>query len=123
MRRTILLVTAMAAALVLAGGVAYAVTKTCETVCKGTDNRDVLIGTSADTSFYGFKKGDQITDTAKHDNDLVKAGSGNDVINVREGGNAQNEADVVDCGEGYDTVYADANDRVNEENCEVVYRS
>ena len=87
--------------------------------CKGTDGRDVLVGTDANTHFYGFDKGDSISDTAKHDQDTVKAGAGNDVIAVREGGNAPNEVDTVSCGDGKDTVHADDNDIVRS-NCEVV---
>ena len=46
----------------------------------------------------------------------IYAGAGNDVIYTRDG-----QRDVVDCGPGRDTVYADKKD-VIARNCEVVYR-
>ena len=122
MRRIITMLTVGAVLLILSPGVAYAVTeKICSTTCKGTGDRDVLMGDEGDTHFYGFDKGDSITDTAKDDADTVKAGAGNDVINVREGGNSPKDVDIANCGAGDDTVYADANDIVRS-NCEVVHR-
>jgi hypothetical protein len=47
--------------------------------------------------------------------DKVLAGSGNDIVNVRDGVRAE----TVSCGSGADVVYADANDTVLPD-CETV---
>lgn len=94
---------------VLTAGAAYAVTKVCNTTCEGTKKRDTLTGTAADTTFYGKRGGDRITDIAGPDNDVVYAGRGNDTVNVEDNvqGNNKDNADYVDCGPGYDTVFFD----------------
>lgn len=122
MRRIIVLLAAILVVTSMAAATATAITKTCSIACKGTDGRDSLTGDSSDTHFWGFEKSDEITDTDNHDQDSVKAGAGDDLVNVREGGNASNEVDIVNCGKGHDTVSADFNDQVNA-NCEVVHRS
>jgi hypothetical protein len=56
MKRITLLLTVMATALLVASGVAWAVTKTCPPhlqVCSGTSGDDVLKSTSQDNNMYG----------------------------------------------------------------------
>jgi hypothetical protein len=64
MRRLVLLLAAMASALVLASGVAWAVTKTCPPdpkICWGTSGADVLKSTSKDNNFAGKGGNDTYT--------------------------------------------------------------
>src|SRR3712207_6148259 len=93
----------------LAGGLAYAVTTTvCDTpTCEGDDDRNNLIGTSINNTIYGYGRSDTITDIAGPDKDVIFAGRGNDVINVKEGTTNPHDADHVRCSAGYDTVYYD----------------
>jgi hypothetical protein len=113
LQRIVGFLVATSAMLLLAVGMAYAVTKVCDkTTCKGTDNRDVLTGTQIDNIFYGKAKGDTITDNVaiNHDHDVVYANRGSDVINVREGNQNPQDFDTVRCGLGTDTVYFDKTD-------------
>jgi Ca2+-binding RTX toxin-like protein len=80
-RRAVLLLVAMGAALVVVGGVAYALTfitcepgSTLENLCVGTDGPDNITGTSGDDVIH-----------AKAGNDTVDALGGND-YSVRGGG-------------------------------------
>ncbi len=118
-RRVILALTIAGMMLVLSAGVAFAVTKVCDQrVCRGTGKADVLIGTEINNTIYGRGGGDDIRDTAGgKDVDRIIAGRGNDTIDVRDG-NSRDDADYVDCGPGFDTVYADNNDITVR--CEVV---
>ena len=107
LRRIVTVLAVGALLLVLMAGAAYAVTKVCDTTCKGTNKRDTLTGTAADTTFYGKRGSDRITDIAGPDNDVVYAGRGKDTVNVMDNvqGNNKDNGDYVDCGSGYDTVF------------------
>jgi Ca2+-binding RTX toxin-like protein len=108
-RRIAALFAAIAAMALLAGGLAYAATKVCDTpTCKGSDNRDNLTGTQISNTIYGYQRADTITDIVGPDRDVIYAGRGNDVVNVKEGTTNPNDADHVRCSAGYDTVYYDA---------------
>ena len=72
MRRTVLLLTVVAATLILASGVALAVTKI------GTDGPDTLRGTDRDDNLWGKGGDDAIFDMAGRDNLL--GGSGDDGV-------------------------------------------
>jgi Ca2+-binding RTX toxin-like protein len=76
MRRFVLLLTAMAATLVVASGVALAVTRI------GTDGPDTLRGTNGDDNLVG--KGGNDTLLALAGNDTLLGGPGKDIVN---GGN------------------------------------
>ena len=68
MRRTVAVLAAMTVISLLAVGMAYPATKVCDTpTCNGTDKRDT------------------IADSGGPDQDTIYAGSGRDVIDVREG--------------------------------------
>jgi len=103
------LLAAIMVTVLLAGGLAYAVTTTvCDTpTCEGDDDRNNLIGTQINNTIYGYGRSDTITDTARIDKDVIYAGRGGDVINVKEGTDNPHDADYVRCSVGYDTVYYD----------------
>jgi hypothetical protein len=93
-----------------AGGLAYAAvtTQVCDTpTCEGDDERNNLMGTQIDNTIYGYGRADTITDIARIDKDVIYAGRGGDVINVKEGTDNPHDADYVRCSDGYDTVYYD----------------
>jgi Ca2+-binding RTX toxin-like protein len=108
MRRTALLLAVMAAALVVASGVALAKNYL------GTDKGEKIVGTKyADTI---SAKGDEDVvrglagaDTIRggNDKDNQYGGRGNDLIFTQGG-----FRDLVNCGEGIDTAYVDSKDRV-----------
>ena len=108
--RAIALLAVLVVMMLLASGLAYAVTtKVCDTpTCEGNNQRNNLIGTQIDNTIYGYKKSDTITDTVGTDKDVIYAGHGRDVINVKEGTTNPHDADYVRCSYGYDTVYYDA---------------
>ena len=108
-RRTVALLAAILVMVLLACGLAYAVTtQVCDKpTCEGDDGRNNLIGTQIDNTIYGYGRTDTITDTARIDKDVIYAGRGNDVINVKEGTDNPHDADYVRCSIGYDTVYYD----------------
>ena len=109
MRRTALLMLAvMAAALVVASGVALAKNYV------GTDEAEKIVGTKyadhinakgGDDVVLGWAGPDKIR--GGNDNDKQYGGRGNDVI-YTEGG----FRDLVNCGKGIDTAYVDSKDRV-----------
>ena len=81
MRRIALLLMVMASTLLVASGVAWAVTKTCPPnpkKCKGTSGADVLKSTSSNNSMYGDGGNDTYTN-------FVRGNSGKDTI-VDSGG-------------------------------------
>jgi Ca2+-binding RTX toxin-like protein len=108
-RRTVALLAAITVMVLLACGLAYAVTtQVCDTpTCEGDDGRNNLIGTRIDNTIYGYGRIDTITDVAGRDRDVIYAGQGNDMINVKEGNSNTRDADHVRCSVGYDTVYYD----------------
>ena len=76
MRRIALLLMVMASTLLVASGVAWAVTKTCPPApkkCNGTSGADVLKSTSSDNAMYGGGGNDTYTN-------FVRGNSGNDAI-------------------------------------------
>ena len=103
MRRAILLLAAMGAAMVLASGVALAVTKQCKTydaftnkgICYGTNERDTLRGTDGVNVMYAKFGGDRLygfgsqdhmhgqgdNDTAHYDNPGIYNGTFDVVTN------------------------------------------
>jgi Ca2+-binding RTX toxin-like protein len=108
MRRTALLLAVMAAALVVASGVALAKNYL------GTDKGEKIVGTKyADT--ISAKGGEDVVrglagaDTIRggNDKDNQYGGRGNDLIFTQGG-----FRDLVNCGEGIDTAYVDSKDRV-----------
>jgi hypothetical protein len=88
---------------------AYAVTtRVCDTpTCEGTNGRDNLTGTQISNTIYVYRKSDTITDIVGPDQDIIYAGRGSDVINVKEGTTNPRDADYVRCSTGNDTVYYD----------------
>jgi Ca2+-binding RTX toxin-like protein len=107
-RRTALLLAVMAAALVVASGMALAKTFI------GTENDEKLVGTKladhinglgGDDVLLGYAGPDKIR--GGDDNDQQYGGRGNDII-YSEGG----FRDLVNCGRGTDTAYVDPKDRV-----------
>jgi len=107
---------------------------------RGTFKQDDLTGTSQLDRIYGLGAADTLMGKGGNDdcyggsgNDEIRCGAGNDRIDGGFGqddlfgdiGNdtisaADGQVDVVDCGEGNDTAYVDAQDDVNP-NCEEVF--
>ncbi len=86
-RRAVLVLATMAAALVLAGGVALAITKQCQTEieCIGTPEGDELLGTSGSDWMFGRGGGDVLKGFGEWDglqgeagNDELLGGAGGD---------------------------------------------
>jgi Ca2+-binding RTX toxin-like protein len=98
MRRTILLVTAMVATLVLASGVAFAATFiTCsEDPCVGTNRDDLIDGTESSETI-----------NARAGDDLIAGNGGNDVIygdNGKDQGVGYGGNDTIYGGDGDDGI-------------------
>jgi RTX calcium-binding nonapeptide repeat (4 copies) len=142
MRKRVLLIlaTTMLGVLVL-GGAALAVTKTCSAnPCVGTKGPDRLKGTDAKNEISGLRGPDYITGKQRadelhgnRDQDEVRANNGRDRVFGGRGrdqlyGGGNNDTmnardaykDNVNCGLGTDTAYVDRLDRVNED-CENVF--
>ena len=125
MRRTILLATSMALALLLACGVALAATVDCEGgTCVGTPSNDTLFGTPQVDEMFGLAKGDLMYGYESADlmsggggSDRMYGGVGADTVN----GDAGNDAvyggrgnDAVNGGDGEDLLVGDAgNDTIS----------
>ncbi len=127
--RSLLILATMALGVMLLGGVALAVNKTCTTnLCKGTNGPDRLTGTDAKNQIYGFGGPDYINGKAAADqlyggrggdtvygkdgrdyinggrvSDKLFGGRGNDTISAQDG-----YKDYIDCGPGDDTANVDA---------------
>ena len=108
MRRTILLLALIAAALVVASGVALAQNFV------GTDRGERIVGTNAadnidgnggDDTIIGGRGADKIRGGTGRDKQY--GGRGNDVI--RSEGTFR---DLINCGKGIDTAYVDPKDQV-----------
>lgn len=95
MRRATLLVLATIVGMLLATGVAVAVTKTCSTnPCRGTDSDDILTGTNAANEIRALKG-----------NDVIVARAGNDRLYGDDGADAlygQGDNDIIYGGSGND---------------------
>src|SRR5215216_1784687 len=105
MRRTILLVAAMALILLAASGVALAVNKI------GTDGPDTLRGSNGSDNIVSNAGNDFVSNPAgaSRPRDKFSAGDGNDVIVIDNDPAAR---DLVSCGDGIDWVSADKKDAV-----------
>ena len=128
MRRTILLLATMALTLLVASGVALAVTKI------GTDGPDILWGTRGSDQLLGMGGSDDIIGRAGQD--VISGGPGRDIlvdgpfregaVDTLEGGDgndflhAENRPaarDIVSCGAGRDLAFVDRKDIVSDD-CE-----
>jgi Ca2+-binding RTX toxin-like protein len=112
-RRMAVLIAVMGLMVMVFAGVALAATKI------GDAGPNRLVGTAENDTLKG--QGGADTLIGKGDSDLLVGGRGNDRINARESGRA--EEDRVDCGRGRDTVLTDntTEDKIAK-NCEVVKR-
>ena len=141
MRRLVLFLTAMSVAALLASGVALAV------VIDGTAGNDNIYGSEGPDTLNGLGGNDTIygragTDTIDGgygadnleggiDGDTIEDGPSNDVAVDTIYGNAGDDditaandpssKDVINCGNGYDTVLADTSDEIDED-CEEYIR-
>jgi hypothetical protein len=81
MRKTLLLLTTMALALLVAGGVALAATITCQVgvVCNGTPDADTITGTTSNNTINGLEGNDIIK--ARDGSDKIDGGPNNDTMN------------------------------------------
>jgi WD40-like Beta Propeller Repeat/RTX calcium-binding nonapeptide repeat (4 copies) len=93
-----------------------------DTILAG-DSTDYIRGEDGNDRIFGQGGGDHISGGNGNDRivggsgpDVIGGGAGNDVILVRDG-----TVDIVTCGLGRDTVYADRRDEVPAR-CEAVYR-
>ena len=112
-KRMAVLIAVMGLMVVVFAGAAFAVTKI------GDAGHNRLVGTAENDTLKGLGGPDTLI--GKGDSDLLVGGRGNDRINARERGRA--EDDHVDCGRGRDTVLTDnTTEDVIERNCEVVKR-
>ena len=112
-RKIAVLLAVMGVVVVLFAGVAFAVTKV------GDAGPNRLVGTAENDTLRGLGGADELI--GKGDSDRLFGGSGNDLINARESGRA--EDDLVDCGTGRDTVLTDnTTEDTIKANCEVVRR-
>jgi Ca2+-binding RTX toxin-like protein len=93
----------------------------------GGAGNDTIYAARGNDETWGEAGDDQLWAMARVDvrgrndtrGDVLHGGEGNDTFRVRDG-----EADVVDCGPGVDTVYADFKDVLaNPAECEVVNRA
>ncbi len=128
MRRTILLVATMALTLLVASGVALAVTKI------GTNGPDTLMGTKGSDQLLGMGGADRIN--GRPGQDVISGGLGGDVlidgpfregaVDTLEGGdgydflianNGPAARDIVSCGAGRDEAGVDRKDIVSDD-CE-----
>jgi Ca2+-binding RTX toxin-like protein len=98
-RRAILLLLTMATALLMASGVALALTKTC------------LAGSTSTKPCYGSLNADVITGTPAAD--YINAQNGDDTVNARDGADIVYGSlgrDIIDGEEGNDRLYGDNGD-------------
>jgi Ca2+-binding RTX toxin-like protein len=90
MRKTVLLLAALAIALLLVSGVAWAVTKDCRAgadFCVGTNERDTLNGSEERDKIYGKAANDKLFGNGGNDNllggednDTIRGGAGEDNV-------------------------------------------
>src|ERR671910_2096344 len=104
MRKTLLLLTTMALALLLAGGVALAATVTCQVgvACNGTSSDDTITGTTSNDTINGLAGNDTIK--ARDGIDKINGGTQNDTMN----GGAANDSYRVFNNLGVDSISADS---------------
>jgi Ca2+-binding RTX toxin-like protein len=111
-RRMFMLVGLTMITVVVAAGVALAVTKTCKNVpCRGTDNDDVLyerVGNGDRDRIYGLKGNDDMSAALySNDKDRLFGGRHGDRIVVNDG----DGRDLAAGGRGRDTCLIDAGDQ------------
>jgi Ca2+-binding RTX toxin-like protein len=123
MRRAILLLTVMAATLVMATGVALAVTKfggPGNDTLTGTNGPDTLVGGPGSDDLEGLRGPDRLFGGPGDDllfdgedrggaRDILVGGSGDDILLP---GQSVPRQDVANCGTGTDTAFADRTDIV-----------
>jgi Ca2+-binding RTX toxin-like protein len=146
MRRNVLLLVSTVLAVLLASGVAYAAvikgTPGDDESLDGTPRSDTIYGYAGADGLRGYGAGDTLDGGRGGDlirgmagGDLLLAGGGRDTIFGQRGADRANggsgsdtirvdqpkrdEADSVECGYGYDNVFANRKDRVSK-NCENV---
>jgi Ca2+-binding RTX toxin-like protein len=116
MRRTILLLTAMAVAVLLAAGLALAADVTCGGYCEGTTGDDAMAGSASEDQMYGIGGDDtmygtngadsmwgdwhQVVDTGEPGSDAMNGGSGPDRLQGDE------RTDTLNGGRGNDRIEA-----------------
>ena len=112
-RRMATVIAVMGLMVMLFAGTALAVVKV------GDAGPNRLVGTAENDTLKGLGGADTLI--GKGDSDLLVGGRGNDQINARERGRA--EDDRVDCGRGRDTVLTDnTTEDIISDNCEVIKR-
>jgi Ca2+-binding RTX toxin-like protein len=122
MRRMVMMLGLVMLGVLVAAGVAVAVTKTCgdNLPCEGTDNDDVLyerIGADQDR-IKGFEGRDVIdANTFNTDRDVLLGGDGRDRLLT----NDTDRFDVANGGRGRDVCYVSRGDATR--SCEVVRRA
>jgi Ca2+-binding RTX toxin-like protein len=113
MRKLAILLAVMGLMVMAFAGVALAVTKA------GDAGPNRLVGTVENDTLRGRGGADKLI--GRGDSDRLFGGSGRDLINARERGEA--EGDLVDCGPGRDTILTDnTTEDTILSNCEVVRR-
>jgi Ca2+-binding RTX toxin-like protein len=101
-------------------------------VINGTDRHDYIAGRAGNDTLNGLARWDVLrggtgddTINAGRGRDFVFGGLGSDTVNGEAGRDRihvrDGEADTVDCGDGFDRVWADQSDVVAN-NCEIVRR-
>ncbi len=118
-RRMFMLVGLMMITVIVAAGVALAVTKTCKNVpCRGTDNDDVLyerVGNGDRDRIFALRGNDDMSAALyTRDRDRLFGGPHGDRIVV----NDNDSRDLANGGRGRDTCYIDRGD--NTRSCERV---
>ena len=111
-RKLAVLLAVMGVMVLMFAGAALAVVK------DGGGGADRLVGTAENDILRGHGGADQIVGLG--DSDRLLGGFGNDFINSRESGRA--EDDFVDCGPGRDTALTDNTTEDILRNCEVIRR-
>ncbi len=87
---------------------------------RGSPGNDRISGGAGTDRLFGDAGGDRLTDTRGRDR--FSGGAGHDRINSRDTTTfGRRTADIVACGSGRDTVFADRRDRVSRD-CERVFR-
>ena len=108
MRKTILVLTSVAVAMLVAGGVAWAANIQCraDTTCLGTKRADRMLGTSKKDDMFGKEGNDAIYGRGAHDflwgqlgSDKLYGGAGPDLVLGQVG------SDSLYGGPGSDTMY------------------
>ena len=116
-----MLLLSLTAVLALAAGAAFAVNKMCPHNCRGAGESDRLVGSARGNTIHALDGSDRVLGRGgdevfgQEDNDRVKGSFGRDRVyggpgdDLVRGGTAHQTddgaQDVLDCGDGTDTVY------------------